>query len=132
MSGYELEAVRRQLAAHAGLESRDHAMGGALRGFVARITPHVIEGWAQNIDDTEAPVCLDIYAGDRLIGQVLADRYREDLKRAGIGSGSHGFRFTPPDGLGFAANAVEVRRSLDQVVLALSERARRIGVPTAA
>ena len=23
---------------------------GALRGFIDRVTPHVIEGWAQNVD----------------------------------------------------------------------------------
>jgi hypothetical protein len=83
------------------------------RGYVDRVTPHVVEGWAENVDHPEAPVCLDIYADGRLIGQVLANRFREDLKRAGIGSGHHSFAFTPPDGLAFAPNAVEVRRSLD-------------------
>ena len=50
-------------------------------------------------DHPEAPVCLDIYAGGRLIGQTLANRYREDLMRAGLGSGRHSFEFTPPAGL---------------------------------
>ena len=131
-SGYELEAVRQRLATRAGLASRDHAVDGSVRGFVDRITPRVIEGWAQNIDHPEAPICLDICAGSRVIGQVLANRYRPDLKRAGIGSGYHSFAFTLPDGLAFASNAVEVRRSLDGAVLPVSEHAKRIGVSAAA
>jgi len=121
--GYELEAVRQRLAARAGLESRDHAVGGALRGFVDRITPHVIEGWAQNVDHPEAPVCLDIYAGGRLIGEVLANRYREDLRRASMGSGCHAFAFTPPPSLALLPEAVEVRRSLDGASLNRALRA---------
>ena len=113
MKATSLRAIRHRLAARAGLESRDHAAGGALCGYVDRITPHVIEGWAQNADHPEAPVCLDIYAGGRLIGQVLANRYREDLQRAAIGSGCHAFAFTPPAGLTFAPPAMDVRRSLD-------------------
>ena len=34
----------------------------------------------------------------RLIGQTLAIHYREDLERAGLGSGHHGFDFVMPDG----------------------------------
>ena len=70
---------------------------GALRGYVDLIG-HLIAGWAQNVDHPEAPVCLDIYAGGRLIGQTLANRYRADLERAGLGSGRHSFAFTPPPG----------------------------------
>jgi hypothetical protein len=131
--GYEVEAIRRRLAVRARLDSgNEAALAGNLRGYVDRITPNVIEGWAQNSDAPEAPVCLDIYAASELIGQVLANRYREDLKRAGIGSGHHSFAFTPPDGLAFAADAVEVRRSLDKVPLSLSAQARKIGASMAA
>jgi hypothetical protein len=109
---------RQHLALRAGLESSDEATrAGNLLGFVDRVTPHVIEGWAQNADHPEAPVCLDIYAGGRLIGQVLANGYREDLQHAGMGSGSHSFAFTPPPGLALLPEAVEVRRSLDGALL---------------
>jgi Hint domain/Domain of unknown function (DUF4214) len=117
--GYEVEAIRQRLALRAGLESRDEAArAGNLLGFVDRVTPRVIEGWAQNADHPEAPVCLDVYAGGRLIGQVLANRYREDLERAGIGGGCHSFLFTPPAGIAFAPDRVEVCRSLDGALLA--------------
>jgi hypothetical protein len=131
--GYEVEAIRQRLAVRAGLESRNEAaLAVNLRGFVDRVTPHVIEGWAQNLDHPEAPVCLDIYTGGRLIGQVLANRYRGDLARAGIGSGRHAFMFTPPTGLAFASDAVEVRRSLDAAALPLSSPAKRSGASAAA
>ena len=69
------------------------------------------------MEHPEAPVCLDIYTSDRLIGQVLANRYREDLAKARLGSGRHGFVFTPPSGLIIGSDKVEVRRSLDAAAL---------------
>ena len=132
--GYEIEAIRRHIALRAGLVSEGiSTSAGQLRGHVDRITPHVVEGWAQNVEHPEAPVCLDIYAGGRLIGQVLANGYREDLKQARLGSGHHSFEFKPPDGLAFAPDGVEVRRSLDGASLMRSADARhREELPTAA
>ncbi len=128
-----MEALRRRIALRAGLVSEEtSASAGELRGFIDRITPHVIEGWAQNVDHPEAPVCLDIYAGGRMIGQVLANRYCADLKCAVVGTGHHSFAFTPPHGLAFALDTVEVRRSLDGAVLLASEHARKIGASAAA
>jgi hypothetical protein len=131
--GYELETIRRRIALRAGFSSNgEMTRAGGMRGFVDRITPHVIEGWAQNVDYPEAPVCLDIFASGPLIGQVLANRYREDLKRAGIGSGWHSFAFTPRAGLDFAPSYVEVRRSLDGEVLPVSGQARKSDISAAA
>jgi hypothetical protein len=65
-------------------------------------------------------VCLDILAGGRLIGQVLANRYRDDLERAGCGSGRHAFAFTPRAGFTFKPDQVSVRRSLDGAALEFS------------
>ncbi|MEO6843358.1 MAG: Hint domain-containing protein [Bradyrhizobium sp.] len=122
--GYEVEAIRQRVARRAGLESKNEtSRTGNLRGFVDRVTPDVIEGWAQNTDHPEAPVCLDIYAGDRLIGQVLANRYRADLERAGLGCGRHSFSFTPPSGLALNASTVAARRSLDGAILGVTAQA---------
>jgi O-antigen biosynthesis protein len=132
--GYEIEGVRQRIGLRAGLVPNEETKGvGTLRGYVDLVTPRLIEGWAQNTDYPEAPVCLDIFAGGRLIGQVMANRYRKDLERAGISSGHHSFAFALPDGLGFApSDTVEVSRSLDQARLPLSAQARRIGISTAA
>ncbi len=124
--GYELESVRRRIALRAGLvPSHETARAGDLRGYVDRVSTDLIEGWAQNVDHPEAPVCLDIYASGRLIGQVLANRYRADLAQAGIGSGHHSFVFAMSAGLAFTTDAVEVRRSLDGAPLMLTANAWR-------
>jgi autotransporter-associated beta strand protein len=125
-SGYELETIRRRIALRAGLTSNEETMPGELRGYLDRVTPNVVEGWAQNVEHPEAPVCLDIYAGGRLIGQVLANRHRDDLKRAGIGSGAHSFLFRTLPGTVSATDQVEVRRSLDGKALPRSAQAKRV------
>jgi autotransporter-associated beta strand protein len=126
--GYELEAVRQRIAQRAGLFSDDNAAGaGELRGYIDLVSAHSIEGWAQNTDHPEAPVCLDIYAGGRLIGQVLANRHRADLEQAGIGSGRHSFTFTTPaGGLASALDALEVRRSLDGALLPMRAKGSEV------
>jgi hypothetical protein len=123
--GYELEAVRERIARRAGLitVARTADTGGTLRGYVDLISARAIEGWAQNLDHSDTSVCLTIFAGDRVIGQVLANRYREDLKRAGIGKGRHAFKFVPPPGI--SLDCIQVRRSLDSTALLLSADARR-------
>ena len=88
--------------------------------------PHLVEGWAQNADLPEAPVCLDIFIGGQLIGQVLANRYRKDLEQANLGSGCHGFRFAVPDGVTFTPDSVAVKRSLDGEALPQSAQAKRV------
>jgi hypothetical protein len=100
-----------------------------LLGFVDPITP---QGWAQNVNHLEAPFCLDICAGGRLIGQVLANRYSEDLERAGLGSGCNSFAFTPPDGPALTVGSAEVCRSLDGAALPLSGQANKGSQPAVA
>ena len=77
-------------------------------------------------------MCLDIFVGDRLIGQVLANLYREDLEHAGIGTGRHAFAFSPAQKINAALDTVEVRRSLDGALLSQSARAEREELATAA
>ena len=125
--GYELEALRQRITLRAGLASRGKATAVAkVRGYVDRITTQCVAGWAQNLDHPEVPVCLDICAGGQLIGQVLANCYREDLVQTGIGSGRHSFAFTLPQAPTYAFEELEVRRSLDGVALELTHGARRM------
>jgi microcystin-dependent protein len=120
--GYEVEAARQHIAARAGLlRSADGERIGPLRGFIEDAGPHRVAGWAQTADHPEAPVCLDIYADGRLIGQALANRYRDDLAQAGLGSGRHGFEFTSP--IALASDTIEVRRSLDGAAIAFTSDA---------
>jgi hypothetical protein len=125
-SGVEVERARRKIADRAGLPEQAEAPPiGALRGCIDMIYPNRIGGWAQNIEQPEAPVCLDILAGGQSIGQVVANRYRADLEHAGIGTGKHGFEFVVPTGLVVAAGALQVRRTFDGAVLELSGPLKR-------
>ena len=123
--GYEVETARRAIDARAGLRRANAETSAALRGYIDVVSAGCIAGWAQNPDHSEAPVCLDIFAGGRLIGQILANRFRDDLARAGIGSGKHSFEFIPPPGFAFAPSTIEVRRSIDGARLAFSSGAER-------
>jgi uncharacterized repeat protein (TIGR03803 family) len=110
--GYVIEAARARIETRAGL--RPAARGPSeLRGCVDVANARLIAGWAQSVEHPEAPVCLDVLAGGEQIGQVLANRYRSDLERAGIGSGRHSFEFMLPLGMSFAGRSIEVRRSQD-------------------
>ena len=107
------------------LDSRIVAEAPTLRGYVDKVSLSGIAGWAQIVECPEAPVCLDIYVGGKLIGQTLANRYRKDLEQAGLGSGRHSFAFAPPAGLIFAPDVVEVHRSLDGASLHFSPSCTR-------
>jgi hypothetical protein len=116
--GFALEAVRRRLAARAGILAAD-GVPGTLRGFVDVIQAGVISGWAQDEAAPETPVCLDVFADGRRLARVLANAYRADLRAAGMGSGCHGFTLALPAWVG----RVEVRRVVDGAVLAMTETA---------
>jgi hypothetical protein len=91
-----------------------------LRGFVDRAGPEVVSGWAQSETYTEIPVSLVVLVDGRRVASVLADRFRADLRAAGLGSGKHAFEVVLPTGV---RGRVEVRRTLDQAPLALTEAA---------
>jgi hypothetical protein len=121
-SGYEVEAARRQIEECAGLCPLTEAeRPSKLRGHIDLVTSGIVAGWAQSMEHPEAPVCLDVYVGDQVVGQTLANRYREDLQNAGIGSGCHSFTFEPPPGLDISSGVVEIRRSIDGATVACSE-----------
>lgn len=120
--GFALEAVQRQVAARAGLPPAMPHTPGALRGFVDVAGPESVEGWAQDEAAPEAPVALDITRDGRRIGRVLANRYRADLRLAGIGSGCHAFRFLLPPGEG----NITVTRIADGAILPLTDEAAKV------
>jgi hypothetical protein len=122
--GYQVEAVRQRIALRAApVGTANGAPPGELRGYIDVLGENEVAGWAQSSGHPEAAVCLDIYVDGRPIGQVLANSYREDLERAGVGSGCHSFRFTPPAGYAPLSGIVEVRRSLDGALLEPSSTA---------
>lgn len=105
--------------ARAGLPPVAEAAGG-LRGFVDTAGPDRVSGWAQCEAATEAPVALDILAEGALVARVLANLYRADLRRAGLGSGCHGFELILPAGV---KGPISIRRALDGALLPFTKAA---------
>jgi hypothetical protein len=66
-----------------------------LRGNVDVFSFKRIAGWAQYVRHPEIPVTLGIYFNKEHAVQVVANRYRPDLKAAKLGSGHHSFEFVP-------------------------------------
>jgi hypothetical protein len=83
---------------------------------VDAIAPCWVAGWAQDVAAPEEPVALDILAGGRRVARVLANAHRADLRRAGVGSGNHGFSVRLPGD----ARVDAVVRARDGAVLRLS------------
>lgn len=67
-----------------------------LRGQLDKVRPRIISGWAQDTARPKDPVSLIITNNDEFVSRVIADRYREDLKRASIGNGHHFFELELP------------------------------------
>lgn len=63
----------------------------AFRGNIDALTRDRIDGWAWDSDAPETPVSLIVTADGELVGRCLANQYRFDLDRAGVGRGRHAF-----------------------------------------
>jgi hypothetical protein len=96
--GFDLFAMQRRFAHRAGAAIPLHSTG-PLQGCVDEAGPVVVRGWAQDVSAPEHPVSLIIMAGGVYAGQVLANAYRPDLLKAGLGSGHHGFEYVLPEGV---------------------------------
>jgi O-antigen biosynthesis protein len=101
--GELLEAVRQRLAARALNAEPKTADAvpvlGKLVGNLDTAGRERISGWARDRASPNAPVRLRIYDNDVVIGEVVADLFRPDLKEAGVGNGRHGFELEFPGGL---------------------------------
>lgn len=106
LCGPGLEAALRPIVARAA-----QGVPGALRGFVDIVDGRRVEGWAQDEAWPELPQMLELSAGGRRLGRVLACDFRPDLAAAGIGTGHAHFVFTAPRD--FAPHDLRVRRAAD-------------------
>jgi len=92
-----------------------------LRGNVDIATLYEVAGWAHDEDQPNEPVSLLVTDNDKLIGRILANRFRADLKEAGIGEGQHSFEFKFPQSLPPSEKHVlRIRREIDGIDLAPS------------
>jgi hypothetical protein len=121
--GYEVERVRARIAARAGISGAKRNSLGGLRGRLDRSDHRLIQGWAQNTRHPDVPVCLDVLVDGVMVAQTLANIYRPDLAKAGIGTGHHSFKVVLPAALSpDIPHIIEVRRSADGAPLLQSPR----------
>ena len=93
---------------------------GPLRGYVDAIGDR-IEGWALDEAHPNFPVLVEIFAGNTRLGAVLACDYREDLAKAGMGSGRCMFSLPLPAGLPPSVRAqLRAERAADGAELPLT------------
>jgi autotransporter family porin len=120
--GFAAERIRQNIAAIAGIAAQPETTG-PLRGFIDLIDTHSVQGWAQDCDHPDVPVCLAIHEGETLLGHVLAGGYRADLAQAGVGNGHHAFVFRLQARKASASSNIITTRALDGARLAMSETA---------
>ena len=117
--GEALDRIRRAIDDRAArTPARTPTLHGRIDGWDGR----VVRGWAWDPDRPDVPACLEVLADGRIVGRTIANLFRDDLQRAGYGSGCHGFHVVLPDrpvGL-----PVEVRRAADAAILEVLQHHR--------
>jgi len=92
-------------------------------GIVDAISFNHISGWVWNPDCPDEPVQIEVLDGDTQLAVVLAELYRPDLQKLGMGNGRHGFSFNfGPTILPLARHTLRVRRLSDGSDLSGSPR----------
>lgn len=70
-----------------------------LRGYIDHIDTQTVSGWVRDSRHPDTDLFVELCGPDGPITTIRANLFREDLQKAGIGDGWHGFRVTLPDGL---------------------------------
>jgi hypothetical protein len=89
----------------------------AIRGAMDPLGETEIAGWVQNTRHPDLPVLLGVYFDGELAGEILANRFRPELVKAGIGNGHHGFVFALPPGAHQLVKSLEVRAPYETIIV---------------
>ncbi len=74
-----------------------------------------IRGWAWDPDHPDRAVTVEVYVDGRYLTNAVANIFREDVQRAGIGTGRYGFQIDLADfGSAFSSYKLRVRVEGDQ------------------
>lgn len=68
----------------------------SIKGHIDRCDKERLEGWVFSASEPDRQFTLQIFTGDLLLGEVVADRLRPDLQAAGYGSGRCAFSYQMP------------------------------------
>lgn len=66
------------------------------RGDVNYVRGGVVHGWAWDPQASDQPLRVTLVHGDDVVAEDVAHHFREDLKKAGVGTGKHAFRLRIP------------------------------------
>ncbi|MFC5407807.1 putative Ig domain-containing protein [Larkinella bovis] len=77
---------------------------GSFEGYLDKVECGTIRGWVWDRNKPNSPVTVEFYSKtegglETVWGSTVANIYRDDLKKAGKGNGSHGYSFAVPNGL---------------------------------
>ena len=61
------------------------------QGYIEVVRPFQVRGWALDEEDPDQAVAVRVTLDEQTIATGLADLFREDLARSGVGNGRHGF-----------------------------------------
>ncbi len=70
-----------------------------IEGYFDSVADGFAQGWAWNSDSPSEATSVRIHCNGSAIGTAIADIYRPDLEKAGVGDGKHGFAFRLPEGV---------------------------------
>lgn len=70
-------------------------IAGRIIGYVDSVSEGVVTGWAAE-DPPGDPVDVELLIDGVGVGQAIADLLRDDLVKAGVGTGRHGFTLAVP------------------------------------
>jgi len=114
--GYYLARLKACIDARAGIPPAP-TLTGPLRGNIDKIGLR-LSGWVQDIMAPEVPVELELVCEGQAVCRFLANRYRDDLRNAGLGSGCHAFELKLPPLTG----RLTVRRITDGAILGTAQQ----------
>lgn len=67
------------------------------QGWLDEVNEVWLQGWVYDARRPDETIYVDLWDGDELLATYAADLLREDLFRAGKGSGAHGFMIPVPE-----------------------------------
>ena len=118
--GFALQLIQDRIADRVGAMLAPEP-AGPLHGFIDVANVGHVCGWAIDLYNPDEPVTLEVRVGPHPVLCVLANGYRADLRKAGIGSGCHAFAVDLPAGF---EGDISVRRVTDQAILAATDASR--------
>lgn len=68
-----------------------------MQGYVENLTAEGVSGWAWDPTRPAETLAVDVTLDEKVIGEAKANIFRPDLRRAGVGEGTHGFAIAFPE-----------------------------------